>query len=98
MHLQVFVSLFDVNQIRRLMHQLDGLDGNLMILCTYFQSGSHFFQRIIHNSTRCLVKFAQNLQLVTQLPRPVAQLVEHRVIVREVVSSTSAGPTLMVLK
>ena len=25
-------------------------------------------------------------------PRPVAQLVEHRVVVREVVSSTPAGP------
>ena len=31
-------------------------------------------------------------------PRPVAQLVEHRVVVREVVSSTPAGPTLRVLK
>ena len=31
-------------------------------------------------------------------PRPVAQLFEHRVIEREVVSSTSAGPTLRVLK
>ena len=28
----------------------------------------------------------------------VAQLVEHRVVVREVVSSTPAGPTLKVLK
>ena len=28
----------------------------------------------------------------------VAQLVEHRVVVREVVSSTPAGPTLRVLK
>ena len=28
--------------------------------------------------------------------RPVAQLVEHRVVLREVVSSTPAGPTLMV--
>ena len=32
------------------------------------------------------------------IPRPVAQLVEHRVVVREVVSSTPAGPTLRVLK
>ena len=31
-------------------------------------------------------------------PRLVAQLVEHRVVVREVVSSTTAGPTLRVLK
>ena len=30
--------------------------------------------------------------------RPVAQLVEHRVVKREVVSSTPAGPTLRVLK
>ena len=30
--------------------------------------------------------------------QPVAQLVEHRVVTREVVSSTLAGPTLMVLK
>ena len=30
--------------------------------------------------------------------RPVAQLFEHRVVVREVVSSTPAGPTLRVLK
>ena len=29
---------------------------------------------------------------------PVAQLVEHRAIMREVVSSTLAGPTLRVLK
>ena len=29
---------------------------------------------------------------------PVAQLVEHRVVTREVVSSTPAGPTLRVLK
>ena len=29
---------------------------------------------------------------------PVAQLVEHRVVMREVVSSTPAGPTLRVLK
>ena len=29
---------------------------------------------------------------------PVAQLVEHRVIMQEVVSSTPAGPTLRVLK
>ena len=35
----------------------------------------------------------------TQLNRaPVAQLVEHQVIMREVVSSTPAGPTLWVLK
>ena len=34
----------------------------------------------------------------TASPRPVAQLVEHRVVVREVVSSTPAGPTLRVLK
>ena len=30
--------------------------------------------------------------------RPVAQLVEHRAVLREVVSSTPAGPTLRVLK
>ena len=30
--------------------------------------------------------------------QPVAQLVEHRVVVREVVSSTPAGPTLRVFK
>ena len=29
---------------------------------------------------------------------PVAQLVEHRAVMREVVSSTPAGPTLRVLK
>ena len=29
---------------------------------------------------------------------PVAQLVEHRAVVREVISSTPAGPTLRVLK
>ena len=29
---------------------------------------------------------------------PMAQLVEHRVVTREVVSSTPAGPTLRVLK
>ena len=29
---------------------------------------------------------------------PIAQLVEHRVVMREVVSSTPAGPTLRVLK
>ena len=29
---------------------------------------------------------------------PVAQLVEYRAVVREVVSSTPAGPTLRVLK
>ena len=29
---------------------------------------------------------------------PVAQLVEHRVVTREVVSSTPAGPTLRVLQ
>ena len=29
---------------------------------------------------------------------PVAQLVKHRVIMREAVSSTPAGPTLRVLK
>ena len=29
---------------------------------------------------------------------PVAQLIEHRVVMREVVSSTPAGPTLRVLK
>ena len=29
---------------------------------------------------------------------PVAQLVEHRAVLREVVSSTPAGPTLRVLK
>ena len=29
---------------------------------------------------------------------PVAQLIEHRVVTREVVSSTPAGPTLRVLK
>ena len=29
---------------------------------------------------------------------PVAQLVEHRAVLREVVSSTLAGPTLKVLK
>ena len=35
--------------------------------------------------------------LVT-FPRPVAQLVEHRVVVREVVSSTPSEPTLRVFK
>ena len=34
----------------------------------------------------------------TASPRPVAQLVEHRVVVREVMSSPPAGPTLRVLK
>ena len=29
---------------------------------------------------------------------PVAQLIEHRVVTREVLSSTPAGPTLRVLK
>ena len=29
---------------------------------------------------------------------PMAQLVEHRAVMREVVSSTPAGPTLRVLK
>ena len=32
------------------------------------------------------------------LPAPVAQFVEHRVIMREAVSSIPAGPTLRVLK
>ena len=31
------------------------------------------------------------------LRAPVAQLIEHRVVMREVVSSTPAGPTLRVL-
>ena len=37
---------------------------------------------------------------LTEIPRApvVAQLVEHRAVTREVVSSTPAGPTLMVLK
>ena len=37
--------------------------------------------------------------LLGQINRaPMAQLVEHRVVTREVVSSTPAGPTLRVLK
>ena len=32
------------------------------------------------------------------LKAPVAQLVEHRAVMREVVSSTPAGPTLKVFK
>ena len=36
---------------------------------------------------------------MTELNRaPVAQLVEHRVVTREVASSTPAGPSLRVLK
>ena len=36
---------------------------------------------------------------VTEIPRaPVAQLVEHRAVTREVVSSTPAGPTLKAIK
>ena len=35
--------------------------------------------------------------LMILIRAPVAQLVEHRVIMREVVSSTPTGPTLMVL-
>ena len=31
-------------------------------------------------------------------PAPVAQMVEHRAVTREVVSSTPAGPTLRVFK
>ena len=45
-------------------------------------------------------------QLLTEQPSvgsegksaPVAQLVEHRAVMREVVSSTPAGPTVRVLK
>ena len=36
--------------------------------------------------------------LFGQTRAPVAQLVEHRVVTQEVVSSTPAGPTLRVLK
>ena len=37
-------------------------------------------------------------QKQNQNREPVAQLVEHRDVMREVVSSTPAGPTLRVLK
>ena len=40
------------------------------------------------------------ISMITKLiiPQPVAQLVEHQVIVLKVMSSTPAGPTLRVLK
>ena len=46
-------------------------------------------------------KFFQTVNVVFLLSRnraPVAQLVEHRAVTREVVSSTPAGPTLSVFK
>ena len=38
------------------------------------------------------------LMLILMFHAPVAQLVEHRAVTREVVSSTPAGPTLRVFK
>ena len=43
------------------------------------------------------IQFLKNWNLVVS-PAPVAQLVEHRAVTREVVSSTPAGPTLRVFK
>ena len=42
--------------------------------------------------------WSKGVNKVAMEPRPVAQLVEHRVVVREVVSSTPTGPTLRVFK
>ena len=38
------------------------------------------------------------VEVIVGMRTPVAQSVEHRAVTREVVSSTSAGPTLTVLK
>ena len=48
-----------------------------------------------------VINFANNIfwHTIPQFNRaPLAQLVEHRAVTREVVSSTPAGPTLRVLK
>ena len=44
------------------------------------------------------IGFASVYPLDSDYRAPVAQLIEHRVVTREVVSSTPAGPTLRVLK
>ena len=47
--------------------------------------------------TRITTEAAQK-RIIAEHRAPVAQLVEHRAVTREVVSSTPAGPTLRVLK
>ena len=74
-------------------------------------SGNSYFSPPLYNSlTSKLVKYFA-LIWFSALPKerfarlailvdsaPVAQLVEHQVVMREVVSSTPAGPTLRVSK
>ena len=52
------------------------------------------------NYQRSLLTEAQEMADNTHITHraPVAQLVEHRAVTREVVSSTPAGPTLRVFK
>ena len=65
------------------------------ILVTVIQS---FFCTSFVKKTTFSSPLGAILKDVREGPRPVAQLVEHRVVVREVVSSTPAGPTLRVFK
>ena len=52
-------------------------------------SNSHVFQ---------FPQFKYIVAFILKNRAPVAQLIEHRTVMREVVSSTPAGPTLRVLK
>ena len=50
------------------------------------------------SSFKAMLSFLLRMTEISSEPRLVAQLVEHQVVVREVVSSTPAGATLRVLK
>ena len=58
-----------------------------------WEIGASFFKGVA-----IIVASAKQEGLLRAYRAPVAQLVEHRAVTREVVSSTPAGPTLRVLK
>ena len=58
-----------------------------------WEIGASFFKGVA-----IIVTSAKQEGFLRAYRAPVAQLVEHRAVTREVVSSNSAGPTLRVLK
>ena len=67
-------------------------DLNIIFMLILFREKNHRRKFTNYNGT------STSECLFYRLIAPVAQLIEHRVIMREVVSSTPAGPTLRVLK
>ena len=51
---------------------------------------------VVH--TKIIIHLGVGVGVGVSYRAPVAQLVEHRAVTREVVSSTPAGPSLRVLK